>query len=81
MKIEYTIRGITLRASELTEISRYYAAACTAEFVMENFPEITDERKALQIGHAVRELMDKYNCTEGDAIRHAKSKQPALFHS
>ena len=81
MKIEYTIDGKTLQESELRPISRYYEAACTAEFVMDTFPSVTDEKKAMQIGYTVRELMDKYYYSEGDAIRHLKSKQPELFHS
>ena len=67
MKIEYEIKGITLDVWDLINIHRYYEAACTAEFVMENY-EVSDEDQALQIGYDVRRLMDRYDCSELEAI-------------
>ena len=67
MEIKYKIKGITLDVGDLVEIHRYYEAACTAEFVMENY-EVSDEDQALQIGYDVRRLMDKYGYTELEAI-------------
>ena len=67
MEIKYEIKGITLDVGDLIEIHRYYEAACTAEFVMENY-EVSDEVQALQIGYDVRRLMDKYDYSELEAI-------------
>ena len=67
MEIKYEIKGITLDVGDLIEIHRYYEAACTAEFVMENY-EVSDEDQALQIGYDVRRLMDKYDYSELEAI-------------
>lgn len=67
MEIKYEIKGITLDVGDLIEIHRYYEAACTAEFVMENY-EVSDEVQALQIGYDVRRLMNQYDYTELEAI-------------
>ena len=67
MEIKYEIKGITLDVGDLINIHAYYEAACTAEFVMENY-EVSDEDQALQIGYDVRRLMDKYDYTELEAI-------------
>ena len=67
MEIKYEIKGITLDVYDLIKIHEYYEAACTAEFVMENY-EISDEIQALQIGYDVRRLMDKYDYSELEAI-------------
>ena len=67
MEIKYEIKGITLDVGDLVDIHRYYEAACTAEFVMENY-EVSDEDQALQIGYDVRRLMDKYDYSELEAI-------------
>ena len=67
MEIKYEIKGITLDVYDLIKIHEYYEAACTAEFVMENY-EVSDEVQALQIGYDVRRLMFKYDYTELEAI-------------
>ena len=67
MEISYTIRGITLNKSEIADIDVYYEAACTAEYIIENYG--LDEEKAMQAGYDVRRLMRKYDYTEEDAIR------------
>ena len=67
MKIEYEIKGVKLNEFEMYDIKRYYEAACTAEYVVENY-EISDEVQALQIGYDVRRLMDKYGFDEDEAI-------------
>ena len=67
MEIKYEIKGITLDVCDLVQIHAYYEAACTAEFVMDNY-EISDENKALQIGYNVRRLMDDYDYDELEAI-------------
>jgi hypothetical protein len=67
MKISYEIKGITLNEYDMYDIKKYYEAACTAEYVMENY-DITDEGEALELGYEVRRLMDKYGYYEEEAI-------------
>lgn len=67
MKIQYEIKGITLDVHDLMELHQYYEAACTAEYLIENYG-IATEDKALKLGYEVRRLMDKYGYLEEDAI-------------
>lgn len=67
MKIQYEIKGITLDMNDLISIHNYYEAACTAEYLMDNYG-IAEESEALQLGYDVRREMDKYGCAEKDAI-------------
>ena len=67
MEIKYEIKGTTLDVHDLMEIHAYYEAACTAEYLMENYG-ITDENEALCLGYEVRRLMDKYGYDEEEAI-------------
>lgn len=66
MKIEYEIKGITLTAQDMYDIKKYYEAACTAEYIMENYNVTEDE--AMELGYEVRRLMDKYGGEEEDVI-------------
>jgi len=68
MVIEYRIKGITLTASELSEIDRYYEAACTAVYLLDNFEQVKTEKQALELGYEVRRKMNKYGYSEDDAI-------------
>ena len=68
MVIEYTIKGITLSVSDLIDINRYYEAACTAEYLLENYEQVTSEEQAMELGYEVRRKMDKYGYSEEDAI-------------
>lgn len=61
----FTYNGLTM--TEMMHIHSYYEAACTAEYVMENY-DITDENEALAIGYEVRRLMDKYGYGEEEAV-------------
>lgn len=69
MKIEYEIKGVTLNSFDMVQIREYFAAACTAEYVQDNFHDynLSDE-ESLKIGYKVRELMDDYGYDEDDAI-------------
>lgn len=67
MKIQYEIKGVTLNVNDLIDIHKYYEAACTAEYLMENFG-ITDENEAMKLGYTVRGYMDKYGYNENEAI-------------
>jgi hypothetical protein len=69
MKIEYTIKGITLNEFEMYDIKKFYEAHCTAEYIFENY-DVTEE-KAIKLGYEVRRLMDKYGGDEEDAIYEA----------
>ena len=73
MKIEYEIKGITLNVWEMYDIHRYYQAACTTEYIMDNY-DITDEDEALQLGYRVRNLMEDYGYDEEEAIEHIMSE-------
>jgi hypothetical protein len=74
MKIQYTIKGTTLDVHELMECHQYYEAACTAEYIMENY-NITDEDEALNLGYEVRRLMNKYGYDELTAIDEVLRKE------
>jgi hypothetical protein len=67
MKIQYTVRGITLDVVDLMDIHEYYEAACTAEYIMDHY-NVSDESTATHLGYEVRRLMDKYGCNEEDAV-------------
>ena len=64
--IRYEIRGITLNADELNNICEYYKAACTAEYIYDNY-ELTEEA-ALKYGYKIREEMSKHDLCEDEAI-------------
>ena len=67
MKKTYEIKGITLSLSEMSDISQYYEAYCTAEYMLENYEKVTEEN-ALELGYEVRRLMAKYDYSEDEAI-------------
>lgn len=66
MKFEYEIKGITLSMSDMCQINEYYEAACTAEYLVENYG--VNEERAMQLGYDVRRLMNKYGYDEEGAI-------------
>lgn len=74
MEIKYEIKGVTLTEWDMYDIKKYYEAACTAEYIMENH-DITDEDRALKLGYEVRRLMDKYDYYEEEAIDEAMGKE------
>ena len=69
MKIEYTIKGITLNEYEMYDIMKFYEAHCSAEYILDNY-NVTEEQ-AIELGYEVRRLMDKYGGDEEDAIYEA----------
>ncbi len=77
MEIKYTIKGITLDAHDLMELHDYYEAACTAEYLMENY-DISDESTAMHLGYEVRRLMDKYGYDEEESINEVFRKDEFL---
>lgn len=74
MPYQYEIKGITLTMSEMNWITRFYEAACTAEWLMENY-NIKDKDEALSLGYAARRLMNKYDYDEESAIEEVLSSQ------
>ena len=74
MEIKYEIKGITLNVNDLMELHEYYEAACTAEYLMENYG-IADESEAMNLGYEVRRLMDKYGYDEEEAINEVLRKE------
>ena len=74
MKIQYTIKGVTLDDFDLMECHQYYEAACTAEYLMENY-DISDEDTAMHLGYEVRRLMNKYDYDEETAIDEVMRKE------
>ena len=71
MEIKYEIKGITLDVYDLIKIHEYYEAACTAEYLMDNY-DLTEEQ-AMELGTRVRRYMDKNNVTEDIAIEEIMS--------
>lgn len=68
MAFTYTTKGVTLSMSDMVGIHKYYEAACTAEYLMENYEQVTSEEQALKLGYEVRRKMNKWDYTEEDAI-------------
>ena len=77
MKIEYNIKGVTLTEMDMYDIKKYYEAACTAEYIMENY-DVTDEKEAIKLGHEVRRLMDKYGGEEEYVVREVLKERNIL---
>ena len=73
MEIKYEIHGITLNVYDLMNIHKYYEAACTAEYLMDNY-DLTEEQ-AMELGARVRRYMDKNNVTEDIAIEEIMNKE------
>ena len=67
MKFQYKVKGVILDVYDLININEYYEAACTAEYLMDNYG-ITNEDKAMRLGSDVRRYMNKNNVTEDVAI-------------
>ena len=78
MKIAYEIKGVTLDVYDLIKIHEYYEAACTAEYLMDNY-DITDEDEALRLGYDIRILMNKYGYNEEEAIEKVMFKDKEEF--
>lgn len=79
MDISLTIKGITLDEHDLVTVNSYYEAACTAEYMMENYG-IKDEEQAMNLAYEVRHRMDKYGYEETDAIRVVLSEKKIKYN-
>ena len=71
MEIKYEIKGVTLDVYDLIKIHEYYEAACTAEYLMDNYG-LTEEQ-AMELGARIRRYMDRNNVTEDIAIEEIMS--------
>lgn len=67
-KFEYEINGTKLRIEDLACVSNYYQAACTAEYLIENYPEFDSLEKAMSVGYQVRDLMLLHGYNEAEGI-------------
>lgn len=65
-----SVDGVRIDVPTLVELSRFYEASCTAEYVKDNHPELTGEQ-AMDVGYETRRLMDKYGYDEDEAIEEA----------
>lgn len=63
-----------LTMSEMADIHQFYEAACTAEYLMENYECVKSEEEALILGYEVRRTMDKYGLSEIEAIDYLRFK-------
>lgn len=63
----YNYKGNELDMIEMSRISSFYKAACTAEYLMDNY-DVEDKDEALKKGYEVREIMGKYGMNENEAI-------------
>lgn len=68
MKIEYEIKGVTLDENDLVKINEYYTAACSAEYLLENYSQVKTEEQAMRLGFEVRRKMRNHGLTEEEAI-------------
>ena len=69
MKFKYTLKDGTVIEDlyELYRINSYYEAACTGEYVQDEYiPSLSDE-EALSIGYEVRRRMHKADWYGGEA--------------
>lgn len=64
----YNYKGNELDMMEMSRISNFYEAACTAEYLMDNY-DVEDKDEALTKGYRVREIMDDYGLNEEEAIK------------
>ena len=74
-QVEYEIKGIKLDIEDMRNIDIYYQIVWTAEFLMENYKEITTFDLAMAVGYEVRELIRRYEYDELYAIDYALSRR------
>lgn len=72
MKIEFVTKsGQVLGTEELREASDYYEAACTAEYLADNYAAALEglpDETVLKMGYVIREKMADNNETEEEAL-------------
>ncbi|MBQ7504687.1 MAG: hypothetical protein IJT79_05150 [Ruminococcus sp.] len=74
-KYEYDINGTRLFVEDLVIINNYYQAACTAEYLIENYPEFDTLEKAMSAGYRIRGLMLYHDYSESEAIDYYLSRK------
>ena len=80
MKIEFTIKGVTLNEWDMLDVKRYYEAACTANRILDMEYNISDDA-ALQLGYQVRLLMAERGSSESDAIDEIMNTRKDLWQN
>ena len=66
MLFKYEIKGVVLDNHDMIRISEYYEAACTANWVLENYSHLVQsEELALEIGYEVRKKMTDWGRCSG----------------
>ena len=66
MSMKYKINGVVLDIHDLIEVSEYYEAACTADWVLETYSDlVSSEEEALSIGYEVRRKMNDWGRCSG----------------
>ena len=74
MLFEYKIKGVTLDVNDLVTLHSYFEAACTAEYLLDNYEQVKDEEMAMELGYEVRRKMNKYGYDEETAIEETLSE-------
>ncbi len=64
----FNYKGMKLTMTDMSAIDRYYKTACTAEFILDNYPIIESWGEAVSYATEARRLMDKYDYTEIEAV-------------
>ena len=68
MQIEYKLDdGKVLNVMQLGKIAEFYNAMCTAEYIQDTY-NIVNEDLAKELGYCARNIMNKYDYSEDEAI-------------
>ena len=60
---------------DMTRIAEYYRVVSTAEYIAENYPMYAKSQAAFALAQQVRQLMDKTEYSEAEAIREILQRQ------
>lgn len=65
-EFRYSVKGVDLDVYDMMDIKEYYEAACTAEYLCDNYPIAPSY--ALELGYKIRQYMEKRCVSEEEAI-------------
>lgn len=65
-EFKYSIKGVDLDVYDMMDIKEYYEAACTAEYLCNNYPIAPSY--ALELGYKIRQYMSKRCVSEEEAL-------------
>lgn len=75
MKLEYTVKGVTLDVRDIVKIHEFYRKFCIIEYLLEGYSDVVKtEEDARNIAADVLHLMDNHDYLEQEAIITAISK-------